>query len=256
MIYRCAQTNRRPLHAAYAQRSIAGGRVVTSRMIIGGGITVVPEITLKVFVGFADAMYARGQQASVTELPEVREVGGVVRVAYAPTHRKLRTADTLLLDYDLSGAAELAEELRSRSRARLSLCTRWPLNSELAHAVETAAGALLAGTLAREGVPVAVRVAVTGVGALGLGLVREAQPGPAAPGRLAQRLAGNRASHSWRAHGARARGRGRAEPRRRGAARLQRAHPQERFVRRPHQARRTQPLACGGTRGAGKDHLR
>ena len=224
-------------------------RVVTSRMIIGGGITVGPEITFKVFVVFADAIYVRGQ-------PEVREAGSVVRVAHARTRRKLRTADTLLLDYKLSGAAEFANELTSRSHARPLLCARSPLDDELAHAAETAAGPLPAGTLALGVVAVAVGVVSTGVGVLGLDLHTEARSGPAGPGRLARPLALDRASHPRRARGAGARRRGRGELRGRGAARLQRAHPQERFPRRPHQARRTQPLARGGTRGAGRDHLR
>lgn len=141
-------------------------------MIIGGGTTVIGEITLKLFVVFADAIYARGLQASLAELPEVREVYCAMRVAHARTHRELPTADIVLLDYELSGAAEFAEQLSALSQARTLLCTRRAWNDELAHAAETAFGVLPAGTLTPEVVAVAVRAISAGVGVLGLDLLR------------------------------------------------------------------------------------
>jgi DNA-binding NarL/FixJ family response regulator len=144
-----------------------------SRMIDGGGVTVANEITLKVFVVFADSIYARGLQASLAELPEVREVYCVVGVAHARAHRELPTADIVLLDYELHGAAEFAEGLSALSPARVLLCTRRAWNDELAHAAETASGVLPAGALTPEAVAVAVRAINNGVGVLGLDLLRE-----------------------------------------------------------------------------------
>jgi DNA-binding NarL/FixJ family response regulator len=142
-------------------------------MITGGEVTMAPDVTLKVFVVFADAIYARGLQASLDELPDVREVYCVVGVPHARTHRELPTADIVLLDYELSGAAEFADELRVLSHARVLLCTKRAWNDELAHAAETASGVLPAGTLTPEVVAVAVRAISTGVGVLGLDLLRE-----------------------------------------------------------------------------------
>lgn len=144
-----------------------------SHMISGGEVTVVPEITLKVFVVFADRIYARGLQASLAELPEVLEVYCVVGIDHARTHRELPTVDIVLLDYELSGAAEFAEELNRLSHARVLLCTRRAWTDELAHAAATASGVLPAGTLTPEVVAVAVRAISNGVGVLGLDLLRE-----------------------------------------------------------------------------------
>ncbi len=95
-----------------------------SRMITIGEVTVVPDITFNFFVVFADPIYARGLQASLAELSDVRAVHSAIGVAHARTHRELPTADIVLLDYELSGAAEFAEELRRLSSARVLLCTR------------------------------------------------------------------------------------------------------------------------------------
>ena len=89
------------------------------------------------------------------------------------THRELPSADIVLLDYELSGAAKFAKELGAFSHARVLLCTRRAWNDELAHTAETASGVLPGGTLTPEVVTVAVRAVSTGVGVLGLDLLRE-----------------------------------------------------------------------------------
>jgi DNA-binding NarL/FixJ family response regulator len=137
------------------------------------GATVVPEVALKLFVVFADAIYARGLQASLAELPEVKEIYCVVGVAHARAHSELPSADIVLLDCELTGAAEFAQELGELSDARVLLCTRGAWDEELAHAARSASGVLTAANLTPEVVTVAVRAVSTGVGVLGIELLRE-----------------------------------------------------------------------------------
>ncbi len=164
-------------------------------MIVGGGITLVSEITFKVFVVHPDAIYVRSQQASVTKLPEVRELGRAVRVAHARTHREPPTADFLPLDCKLSGAPKSADELRSRSVARLLLCTRRSLNDGPVNGGEPTAGIHPAKTLAPGMVAVAVRAISTRVGVPDWTCSERICRVRPCPGRLAQRLGLDRAPY-------------------------------------------------------------
>lgn len=137
------------------------------------GTAVVTEVALTLFVVFADAIYARGLEASLAELPEIGDVHCLIGVADARSHPDLHAADIVLLDYELVGASEFARQLSELSGTRVLLCTRGPWNQELADAAGNASGVLAAGTLTPEVVTVAVRAVNTGVGVLGIDLLRE-----------------------------------------------------------------------------------
>jgi DNA-binding NarL/FixJ family response regulator len=129
--------------------------------------------SLTLFVVYGDAIYARGLQASLSELPEVHEVHWIHDVAEASGLTGLRQEDIILLDYELPGAAEFARELGGASGPRVLLCTRRSWNDGLATAVGGAAGALSAERLTPEIVAVAVRAISSGVGVLGIDLLHE-----------------------------------------------------------------------------------
>jgi DNA-binding NarL/FixJ family response regulator len=125
------------------------------------------------FVVFGDAIYARGLQASLSELPEVRKVACIRDVAEASAFADFKHDDIVLLDYELPGAPQLARKLGDNSGPRVLLCTRRSWSDGLASAVGGAAGALRAEKLTPEIVAVAVRAIGSGVGVLGIDLLHD-----------------------------------------------------------------------------------
>ena len=122
---------------------------------------------------FADAIYARGLQVSLAELADVDEIHYAAGVVQARAHAALSSADIVLLDYELQGATEFAQELGRASRAGVLLCTRRIWTAELAGAVRGGAGVLSADTLTPEVIPVAVRTISAGVGLIGMSVSKE-----------------------------------------------------------------------------------
>jgi DNA-binding NarL/FixJ family response regulator len=145
------------------------------------GITAIPKAVLKLFVVFADAVYARGWQALLAELPEAGEIHCVVGFAHARAQRGLRAVDIMLLECELAGGGDFAEELGELPGARVLLCTRGRWNEELASAALTEVGVLAARTLMPEVLTVAVCAVGTGAGALGIDLLGDLSPEGARP---------------------------------------------------------------------------
>jgi DNA-binding NarL/FixJ family response regulator len=135
---------------------------------------------LNIFVVFADAIYARGLQVSLAELPDVDEVHYAVGVTHAWAKEELHAADVVLLDHEVPGAAGFAHDVVASCGARVLLCTRRSWNEELVHAAGEASGVLAAELLTPEMVAVAVRAISLGLGVLGIDLLqdlcRERQP--------------------------------------------------------------------------------
>jgi DNA-binding NarL/FixJ family response regulator len=127
---------------------------------------------VRLFVVHADAIYARGLQASLAELPEVEDIGYAAGITEAWAETELQRADVVLLDCELAGAWAFARQLSTVCSARILLCTARSWTDELAGAVSAAAGALSASSLTPEAVTAAVRAINTGVGVLGIDLLR------------------------------------------------------------------------------------
>jgi DNA-binding NarL/FixJ family response regulator len=109
----------------------------------------------------------------LAELPDVRSVECATGVAEAAADRRLTAANVILLDCELSGAADFARELSRTSRARVLLCSRRPSSSQLVSAAGTAAGVLAADSLTPEVVAASIRAISRGLAVLGLDLMHD-----------------------------------------------------------------------------------
>jgi DNA-binding NarL/FixJ family response regulator len=128
---------------------------------------------LKLLIVFADAIYARGLQVTLAALADVDEIHYAAGVVEARVHAELSSVDIVLLDYELPGAAQFAQELGGAPRARVLLCTRRSWTDDLAGAIGSAAGVLSTDMLTPEVIPVAVRAISAGVEVIRMSVSRE-----------------------------------------------------------------------------------